>query len=100
MIHGVCDLIANNTRGFSSTRAKNSLPENRGFPGTRFVIDPFGAAHKDGMDRDHYRVRIQEFRSQERESRARGAVEVFRIRPILVNLSETALISSLLTSEF
>ena len=61
MIHSVSDLIADNTPWIQFDWAKNSLPENGGFPGTQFVLDPFRSAHKYGMDRDHYSgVRIQE----------------------------------------
>jgi hypothetical protein len=70
MIHRVRDLIAHNTPWVQFDRAKSSLPENGGFPGTQFVLDPLRSAHKYGMDRDHWvEFRIQEsgFSSQERE---------------------------------
>ena len=55
MMHSVCDLIANDTRRAEFDRAKDSLPENRGFPDASFVSEPLRSTDKNGMYRYHFR---------------------------------------------
>ena len=56
MIHSVRDLIAHDTLRAQFNRAKDSLPEYRGFPDAGFVNDPLRSTDKNGMYRYHFSV--------------------------------------------
>jgi hypothetical protein len=57
MIHSVRDLIAHDTLRAQFNRAKDSLPEYRGFPDAGFVNDPLRSTDKNGMYRYHFSVK-------------------------------------------